>query len=334
MIDTPSHVSAQLRLAYVLSVGSGLPNRFVKRFLLKSDVVPEAPEELIKLIAHRGQVPTADISLQWKRFDEVVARHKREAVHMLAITDERYPPSLRAIVDPPPILYLRGNLELLTGLPGAAVVGTRKASTHGTTIAYRISAYLSEHGFTVVSGLALGIDTAAHRGALSVHSPNIAVLAHGLHKYAPPRNTELAEEILDAGGVVLSEHPLGQQPQPSFFVARNRIQIGLSAGSVIVEGEIKSGTMKQAEFCVREKRALFAVIPDENQHDLGLTSAGPKNLVASGKAQRLRGRQDYDDLLARLRGVRERLRNGTDPSGDERPLASGHDELNASPAHD
>jgi DNA processing protein len=335
MIDAPLHVTAQLRLAYVLSVGSGLSNKLAKRVLLESDIVPEAPEDLIKLIVQFGHAPPGDIGLHWKRFDKVVERHQREAVHMLAITDQRYPPSLRAIVDPPPILYLRGNLDLLGGLPGAAVVGTRKASTNGATIAYRISAYLSEHGFIVVSGLALGIDTAAHRGALSVHSPNIAVLAHGLHKYAPPSNTPLAEEILNAGGAVVSEHPLGQQPQPSFFVARNRIQIGLSAGSVIVEGEIKSGTMKQAEFCVREKRALFAVIPDENQqHSLGLTSGGPQSLVASGKARRLRGRQDYEDLLVRLHGVRQKLQNGADMRGIDRPLAFPQDHVNIPPVHD
>jgi DNA processing protein len=298
----------KLRFAYSMARGTGLPNAALKSILLSTSTWPsslnEAREAIYRLMpAHPG----TDLATQWNGFERVIEQHRLEKVEMIAITDPRYPASLRAIVDPPPILYCRGDVALLARLPGAAVVGTRKASETGLVIARRVAAFLSTNGYVVVSGLALGIDAAAHQGALSVKAPNIAVLAHGLHRYAPPRNAPLAEEILATGGLVVSEHPLGAQPEPRQFVARNRIQIGLSAGSVIVEGDVKSGTMTQAEFCVREKRALFAVVPDETTASLGLFSAGPQSLVAAGRAHPVTGKKDYDLMLVRLSEVRETL---------------------------
>jgi DNA processing protein len=307
MADAAAQRFHRLRFAYVLSAGAGLPNPVIKNVLLSSQSAPDTLSELREAIYRLVPLFPPDLSAHWDDFEKVAARHRREGVEMLALTEEQYPSSLLAIVDPPPILYVRGDVGLLQSLPGAAVVGTRKASENGLRIAQRIAAFLSQNGYVVVSGLALGIDAAAHRGALSVRAPNIAVLAHGLHKYAPPRNAPLADEIIAAGGAVLSEHPLGRQPQPAYFVARNRIQIGLSAGSVIVEGEIKSGTMTQAEFCLRERRALFAVVPDAESSDLGLVSTGPQSLVVAGKAQQVRGKQDYEAMLQKLTAVRTAL---------------------------
>jgi DNA processing protein len=307
MIKSNGSPFEELRFAYSMASGTTLEKTALKSILLSATHTPTTLAEVREAIYRVLPTQPAELANQWNSFEQVVERHLRENVEMIAITDPRYPASLRAIVDPPPILYWRGDLHLLSRLPGVAVVGTRKATENGLKIARRIAAFLSENGYIVVSGLALGIDAAAHEGALSLQAPNIAVLAHGLHRYAPPRNAPLAEAILQAGGAVVSEHPLGAQPHPQYFVARNRIQIGLSAGSVIVEGDIRSGTMTQAEFCVREKRALFAVVPDDANGDLGLLSTGPRSLVASRKAFPLMGKKDYAVLLSRLNEIRSVL---------------------------
>lgn len=214
----------------------------------------------------------------------------------LPICSDVYPVTLKQISDAPPILYVRGNVDALKLTPGISVVGTRKATKHGITIAERIAIFISEAGLPVISGLALGIDAAAHEGALKTSTPTVAVLAHGLDKANPRANAHLADRILEQGGVWVSEHPFKTPARPEYFVQRNRIQVGLSCASVIVEGEERSGSMTQAEFCIRNRRELFAVLPDSSgpvstQHQL------PKMLVAHRGAIPISSKTDYPELL-------------------------------------
>jgi DNA processing protein len=243
----------------------------------------------------------------WKRGEDVIAEHKNAGVYAISLFDPQYPAFLAAIFDPPPILYLRGDPTVLSSLPGVAVVGTRKASLHGLEIARRIAAYLGGHRWTIVSGLALGIDAAAHQGALDASTKTIAVLAHGLHRANPKRNEALAYEILERGGAWVSEHPLRVPPQPEYFVQRNRIQIGLSIGSIIVEADIRSGSTSQAAFCVQEKRQLFAVVPESDENPLGLVAAGTNLLVRQKGATAIRSKADYPNVLATLAAARDLL---------------------------
>jgi DNA processing protein len=214
----------------------------------------------------------------------------------IPLSSGRYPPTLRLISDAPPILYVRGNANVLLKLPGVAVVGTRKATHHGLTIAQRIAAYLSENGCVVVSGLALGVDAAAHEGALLGKSPTIAVLAHGLERASPRANEPLAMRILESGGLWVSEHPIGVAARPEHFVLRNRIQVGLSSASVIVEGEIKSGSATQADYCLRYHRELFAVLPDVAS-PVSTQSQLPRMLVKQRGAHPIVSRESYPGLL-------------------------------------
>lgn len=224
----------------------------------------------------------------------------------LPISSDEYPPSLRQISDAPPLLFVRGNISALRLTPGISVVGTRKATVHGITIAERIARFISQEGIPVVSGLALGIDAAAHEGALKTATPTIAVLAHGLEKASPRANAHLADRILEHGGVWVSEHPFKASARPEYFVQRNRIQVGLSSASVIVEGEERSGSMTQAEFCIRNRRILFAVLPEHGgttstQHQL------PRMLVANRGAIPIRSKGDYPILLASALAKRHEL---------------------------
>lgn len=227
-------------------------------------------------------------------------------VRPVLISDSLYPPSLRMIADAPVTLFVRGPVESLAGLPGVAVVGTRKATSHGLTIAERIAEVIGRAGYSVVSGLALGIDAAAHEGALKTQAPTVAVLAHGLEKPSPRANAPLADRILDQGGLWVSEHPVGVPARPEYFVLRNRIQVGLSCASIIVEGEERSGSMTQAEFCLRNRRALFAVLP-RPEDAVSTQHALPRMLVEHRGAQPIRSKDDYSLLLETVARRRDDL---------------------------
>lgn len=249
-------------------------------------------EDLLRLV----NIPKESINSSYSNSAAAVESGLRIGVFPLVISSNEYPQALKNIADAPLILFVRGNTNLLTEIPGIAVVGTRKATLHGITIAERISTYIGECGIPVISGLALGIDAAAHEGALRSKTPTIAVLAHGLEKASPRANAHLADRILDHGGLWVSEHPCGTSARPEYFVQRNRIQVGLSSASVIVEGEEKSGSMTQAEFCIRNRRVLAAVLPEQGgitttQHKL------PEMLVQSRGAFAIRSKDDYPTLV-------------------------------------
>lgn len=237
----------------------------------------------------------------------MIESSEKSGVQAIPITSYQYPRSLACIIDAPPVIYCKGDLASLDSVPGLAVVGTRKATQKGIVVARRISRYFAEKEWAIVSGLALGIDTAAHTGALEASGRTIAVLAHGLGTVYPKQNQYLAEEILAHGGLLLSEYPVGYSAKPEQFVLRNRIQIGLSAGSVIVEGEEKSGTKTQAEYCLRNKRHLFAVLPHDKENSLGLLSSLPINLVSERGAVPIYSRNDYDKIELLINSKRRQL---------------------------
>ena len=176
---------------------------------------------------------------------------------LLTIFDERYPPLLRRLSDAPPCLYVLGTVEE-TDERAIAVVGTRKPSDYGRRVAYRIASELAASGFTVVSGLAEGIDTAAHKGALDSGGRTFAVLGCGLDVIYPRSNKELARRIAD-NGALLTEFPLGTKPQAWHFPQRNRIISGMSLAVVIVEAPLNSGALITADWAAEQGREVFVV---------------------------------------------------------------------------
>lgn len=261
-------------------------------------------EDLLNLV----DVSRSSINSSYSHALSIIERGLNSGIHPIVYSSDTYPKSLRTISDAPLILYVRGNLDVLGLAPGIAVVGTRKATRHGITIAERVSSYIGDCGITVISGLALGIDAAAHEGALRSATPTIAVLAHGLEKASPRANAYLADRILDHGGAWVSEHPIGVAARPEFFVQRNRIQVGLASASIIVEGEEKSGSMTQAEFCLRNRRVLAAVLPDPG----GITTTQhrlPEMLVSSRGAFPIRSKEDYPTLVDMAKAKKIELMN-------------------------
>ena len=233
----------------------------------------------------------------WAFADQILDTNERLGIVSYTFLDPSYPVYLKDVKDPPAMIHIRGNPRVLQSLPGIAVVGTRNVTENGREIARRLGQFLGENNWVVVSGLALGIDAAAHRGTLDGKGKTIAVLAGGLDKPNPRKNEELAEEILERSGAWVSEHPVGEPPRRQHFVPRNRIQVGLSAGSIIVEAEEKSGSISQANFCVEIGRPLFAVMPQDDRNTLGLRCNGTSFLVRKKGAIAIRSKSDYDQVL-------------------------------------
>jgi DNA processing protein len=177
--------------------------------------------------------------------------------HLITLADTEYPKSLLEISDPPPYLYAKGNLALLNQ-PSIAIVGSRNASVQGEKNAEAFAYDLCHHGLCVVSGLALGIDGAAHRGALRVNGATIAVVGTGLDIVYPAKHRELAHQIVEHG-LIVSEFALGTPSKPQNFPKRNRIISGLSLGCLVVEANIQSGSQITARMAAEQGREIFAI---------------------------------------------------------------------------
>ena len=223
-----------------------------------------SPEQA--LAASRGELAAVEgipekvaktiVSGSWRDFaEQEMEKVKQSGARIITADSAEFPARLRNTPDPPLFLYVKGRLEQKDAI---AVVGTRKPTVYGTGIAKRIAGELAEAGLTIVSGLARGIDTQAHRGALAARGMTIAVLGSGIDVPYPPENRELMQEIARTGAVV-SENPIGTQPEAGYFPARNRIISGLSLGTVIVEAAVDSGSLITAQYALEQGRKLFAV---------------------------------------------------------------------------
>ncbi len=177
---------------------------------------------------------------------------------VLTLTDPRYPSLLKEIADPPPLLYVQGSVDVLAE-PQLGVVGSRKPTHQGAEIALEFAYQLSLSGINVTSGLALGIDAKAHQGALRAEGNTIAVMGCGLEQIYPRQNSGLAAEIVNSGGALVSEFPLDMPPRAGNFPKRNRIISGMSVGVLVVEAEMKSGSLVTARLAAEQGREVFAV---------------------------------------------------------------------------
>lgn len=178
---------------------------------------------------------------------------------VLILDDGSYPYLLREIADPPITLYVKGDWQACFDAPCVAVVGSRRCSTYGENAAHMLSRDLAEKGICIVSGLARGIDSAAHRAAVEAKGKTIAVLGTGIDNVYPKENARLIEQILDAGGAIVSQFPLATPPLKDNFPYRNRIISGLSLGVLIVEASERSGSLITARLAMEQNREVFAV---------------------------------------------------------------------------
>lgn len=235
-----------------------------------------------------------------------LAREWEKVVHagvqVVTWDDAGYPENLRAIDAPPPVLYVRGKLTP-DDIWAVALVGTRRASAYGREVAHQLASELARAGVTVVSGLALGVDTVAHRAALDAGGRTLAILGSGVDHIYPPDNRRLAAQLCEHGAVI-SEYPLGTHPEASNFPPRNRVISGLSKGVVIVEAGARSGALITARFAAEQGRDVFAV-PGSILHP---GSAGCNELIQQGAIPLLAVRDVLEHLnftrLAEQQSVR------------------------------
>lgn len=210
--------------------------------------------------------------------EKVVAAAEAVGGRVVTLWDAEYPARLKGIYDPPVLLYVKGEASPLYDYC-VAVVGTRMTTDNGRRVAFRIGADLAASGVTVVSGMAIGIDSLAHEGALSAGGRTVAVLGTGIDRVYPPFNRRLFERIV-AQGAVMTEYPPGTGPEPHNFPPRNRIISGMCLGSVIVEAGLKSGALITARQTIEQGRELFAVPGPAGQP----RSAGVHRLIKDGAA--------------------------------------------------
>ncbi len=227
------------------------------------------------------------------QIDATLAYCAAEHVRVLTLGDANYPQLLREISTPPPVLFVRGRVEALS-LPQIAMVGSRQSSSGGECTAQAFAASLASYGFAITSGLALGIDSAAHHGALR-SGVTIAVVATGIDRVYPRQQGKLQARIIERGGAVVSEFPLGTPPRGHHFPQRNRIISGLSLGTLVVEAALRSGSLLTARYAMEQGREVFAV------------PGSIHNPRARGCHQLLRDGatlvETADDIVAQLKGM-------------------------------
>jgi DNA processing protein len=253
-----SELLAEVRLSLVMGIGPRLRQNLLARFGSISAVLQASRDELC-LVDRIGpklatEIAAAPDETQAAREIDDAARH---GIELLTLSEERYPRMLREIHDPPSVLYFRGTLQPADQL-AVAIVGTRHASRYGLKCAEELASALARAGFTVVSGLARGIDAAAHRGALRAQGRTIAVLGGGLLELYPPENRDLADEVAQQG-CLMSEAPPRMKPLSGSFPQRNRIISGLTLGTVVVEAADQSGALITARHAGEQGREVFAV---------------------------------------------------------------------------
>ncbi len=240
--------------------------RTIEKILSMSPLAnPSNPSELIEMFkmanAKFNRIPVPnnhDATIGWKKALEILEISQQHNIKIISGNGPYYPKYLSRISNPPALLHVLGNINALNK-DCIAIIGTRKPTNFGIAAARKFGALFAEMGYVVVSGLAEGIDSAAHLGALDANGETVAVLAHGLDSIYPSKNKGLADKIIENNGALVSEYPWGTGINRSYFVARDRIQSGLSLGVFVIETDVKGGTMHTVKFCEDQNRTLIVL---------------------------------------------------------------------------
>lgn len=226
--------------------------------------------------------------------------HYHAGIGITTYYDDDFPAILRNTIneegklDPPIILYYKGDLGI-TRMPGLAIIGTREVTDFGKKAGIFLSQEFAKRGFCIVSGLAIGCDTIAHKGALTAGGKTMAFLAHGLDSIYPPENTGLAQQIVDNGGLLLSEYPIGMGVNRYNLVARDRLQAGMSLATLVIQTGVKGGTMHAANTTLKAHKPLYTIKFQKEEQNRNEKSLGNAALVKKG-ARFITGSDDLDKI--------------------------------------
>ena len=284
-----------LALSLTPGLGPTRGRKLVEHFKNPQEVfhAPLTELEAVGLHAHSAQSIALGKSLELA--SEEFAKASVEKVAVLTKEDAQWPTRLSEIYDPPLVLYVRGNVEAISH-PGIAVVGTRHPTPYGIGMAERLACDLAAHGLIIFSGMARGVDTFAHRGAIK-SGKTVAVFGTGVDEIYPKENKKIAEAILSSGGALVSEFPLGSFPAPQNFPIRNRIISGLALGVLVVEAGEYSGTRITARCALEQSRELFAVPGNVTSRN----SWGPNTLIKQGAKLTATWEDVWEELPAEVK---------------------------------
>jgi DNA processing protein len=294
----PSSTHAVEWIALTLTPGLG-PTK--SRHLVEHFGTPEAifRASLTELEAAGIQAVSAQSIATGKSAElarEELARAVDQCVAVVSTEDPLYPMRLKEIYDPPLVLYVRGDGSVLNR-PGIAVVGTRHPTPYGSGMAERLGCDLAAQGLIIISGMARGVDTASHRGAISAKGKTVAVFGTGVDVIYPKENSRLSEQILGCGGALVSEFPIGTSAFPQNFPIRNRILSGMSVGVLVVEAAEYSGTRITARLALEQNRDVFAVPGNVTNKN----SWGPNTLIKQGAKLVATWEDVWEDLPSEVR---------------------------------
>lgn len=254
-------VDADLEAWLRLSLLPGLGHQSLRKLLVAlgtpANILAASHRELGNIVGEKTAIAIRNGGADPASWSAVGSWLDDPANHIITLADSVYPQALLQIPDPPPLIYVKGRLDLLNR-PGFAIVGSRNATAQGLTNAQAFATALSEAGLTIISGLALGVDAAAHHGGLDGASSTVAVVGTGLDTVYPARNRDLAHRIA-AHGALISEFPLGTPALAANFPRRNRLICGLSQGCLVVEAAISSGSLITARLATDQGREVFAI---------------------------------------------------------------------------
>ena len=275
------------------------------------ELVADAYEVFITVASESERVNRSgtDLDAVWHMGEQQVEEAREAGLKVVSYFDDDYPRRLRDIPDPPAVLFVRGRVEALHESSAVAVVGTREPTSFGQRVAYRAGQRAAEAGIAVVSGLALGCDTQAHEGCLSKFGTGVAVLAHGLDRVYPAKNRSLADLLLENGGCWVSEYPLGIKPARGAFVERDRIQSGLANGVLVIETDVKGGTMHTVRYSQQQHRRLACIgHPEQWWHHP--KTRGNRKLIEAGDAEPI---GDAEAMARFLRDVSGHSTSSSEP---------------------
>lgn len=274
------------------------------------------------LLQHGTGVSKSEFVEIWAKSLEQLNRNQKAGIQVFSFHDERYPKHLRNIPDPPAVLFVKGKTEGLHSAETLAIIGTRKPTPYGKKVAHKSARTAAEKGFVVVSGLAYGCDTHAHEGCLEAGGIGIAVLAHGLDKVYPTANRDLANRLVERGGCLVSEYPVGLKPARSAFVERDRIQSGLSEAVLVIETGVNGGTMHTVRFARGQKRPL-ACIDYTEQSSAENKAKGNQKLIEDGDTTPIRDGEALTQFLDKIKslGSRESTAEKPDNTVDQLQLS-------------
>ena len=327
-IETSS-VQGLLILKNLPGVGDVSAVKFCRSYKYLEEIMASDPAE-VKKIAPTFRTEILKEKENWqtahKKALRIIEKAEELDVRILTFLDADYPQLLLQIHDFPPIIYVKGNLPRSNR--NVACVGTREPTAFGQEVAKRLVKFLVANNWTIVSGLAVGVDSIGHETAVENGGITIAVLANGLDQVYPKQNQSLAQKILGSGGALLSEQPFGTEPMPALLVQRDRIQSGISIATVAMQTGIKGGTMQTVRYTLLQGRSLFVPTPPETYKDEPKSQGNIALINQSGVelsktvnadstfrtllmkkygtkpvARPIRNRNDYNDLIDELENL-------------------------------